>query len=102
MQENLSQSLLRGEKIELVKERSDSLMKTSGNYLVTSRAVKREMQCRKYKMIALAVLALVVSLSTTVLACVDRYSDYTVRCLRNYIQQVSLMCIYLNIKQTYI
>ena len=65
MQENLSQSLLRGEKIELVKERSDSLMKTSGGYLTTSRAVKREMQCRKYKMIAAAILVLVVGPNTS-------------------------------------
>ena len=61
MQENLSQSLLRGEKIELVQERADSLMKTSGGYLNTSRSVKREMQCRKYKMIAAAVLVVMVS-----------------------------------------
>ncbi len=61
MQENLSQSLLRGEKIELVNERSNSLMKTSGGYLTTSKQVKREMQCRRYKMIAAAVFVVLVS-----------------------------------------
>lgn len=41
MQENLTQSLLRGEKIELVNERSESLMKTSTGYLATTSKVKR-------------------------------------------------------------
>ena len=61
MQENLSQSLLRGEKIELVNQRSDSLMETSKVYKGTATSVRREMQCRKYKMIAAAIVALIVS-----------------------------------------
>ena len=61
MQENLSESLLRGEKIEIVQQRSDSLMKTSSGYLATSRAVKRQQQCRRYKMIAAVICAVIVS-----------------------------------------
>ena len=61
MQENLSESLLRGEKIEIVQQRSDSLMKTSSGYLATSRAVKRQQQCRRYKMIAAVVCLVLVS-----------------------------------------
>lgn len=69
MQENLSQSLLRGEKIELVRERSDSLMKTSTGYLATSKQVKRQQQCRKYKMVAAAIGA-VLLLILIVLFCI--------------------------------
>ena len=45
----------------MVQQRSDSLMKTSSGYLATSRAVKRQQQCRKYKMIAAVVCVVLVS-----------------------------------------
>ena len=61
MQENLSQSLLRGEKIEIVLERANSLKEVSTSYAATSRAVRRQQQCRKYKMIAGAVFGTLVS-----------------------------------------
>ncbi len=61
MQENLTQSLMRGEKIEIVNQRSDALLTTSQTYVNTSRSVKRAMQCRKYKMIAAVICGIIVS-----------------------------------------
>ena len=66
MVENLNESLLRGEKIEIVLEKSNALMETSTTYASTSRAVRRQQQCRKYKMIAAAVGASLVSITPLV------------------------------------
>ena len=75
----------------MVKERSDSLMKTSGGYLTTSRSVKREMQCRKYKMIALGIGVLVVRPTKILIVNVGRNSDHSFLDLRDYIQEVQVM-----------
>lgn len=73
MQENLTQSLMRGEKIEIVNQRSDALLTTSQTYVNTSRSVKRAMQCRKYKMIAAVICGIIVSKFTCNCIAIDIY-----------------------------
>ena len=53
-------------------------MKTSTGYLSTSKAVKRQQQCRRYKMIAAAIGLILVSLTNLCLLimCLACYSNY--------------------------
>ena len=50
----------RGEKTDLLLNRSEELMETSYAYKDTATKVKKTMCCRKYKMMIAAIVALIV------------------------------------------
>lgn len=61
MMENLDKSIMRGQKIEVTLQRSDSLVETSQNYSGTALSLKRTMRRRHYMMIAAAIGVTIVS-----------------------------------------
>jgi cell division septal protein FtsQ len=63
MMENLDKSMMRGAKIELTMQRSESLVSTSSTYQRTARKVRIEQRNKKYMMVAIAVGLTIVSLS---------------------------------------
>ena len=61
MIDNLDRTLGRGTKIELTKERSDSLIQTSLQYSKKSRQVKQAMKRRRMCYIIWSIVAIIVS-----------------------------------------
>ena len=55
MMENMNQSMSRGDKIEVISQRSDSLVHTSQSYKTTAHRVKVQQRNRRYMMIAGAI-----------------------------------------------
>jgi uncharacterized metal-binding protein len=62
MMENLDKSMMRGEKIELTMQRSESLVSTSSTYKGTARRVKIQQRNKRIMMIAGAIGLSLVSL----------------------------------------
>ena len=82
--ENLDKSFMRGQKIELTLQRTDSLVETSVNYKGTALQVKRDMRRRHYMMVAGVIGIIMVSRSLK-FNCVGDNSHYSVLHLRNYV-----------------